>query len=416
MEAGFRELRGEGIGKLVGLATPDNHGIALHYSYPSIHGTWIVDGKMKEEVSYNTSVSFDRFNENRDGWVKALKDSGLQFDFISYSDVERGGLVSKGYKTFVLPMSVALSDREIQAIHEFVRQGGTIIADSLTGIMDGHCAFRNPRALQDVFGFEAGNAGREAIAAGKGREVIRSTGSRSLAEEGGTPPMLVNRYGNGRAYYRNCFLDTYPEDRREGRAEMTLRRIQVVLKDAGISPKVRMTGIDGTPVSECARYLFNNGSTRLLGLVPDKSRAEPQRIRFSFEGEAAIYDVRKRQYLGTATEFETEIEPAVPRLFALVKSRITGIAARGPAQAQLGNEVRIDFTAQGTVDLRSVATITVEDPDGRTIPWYGGNEDIVSATGAHSFRTAFNDVPGVWKVTIRETISGAQSEVKIKIR
>ena len=96
MEAGFRELRGDGIGKLVGLATPDNHGIAMHYSYPSIHGTWIVDGKVKEEVSYNTSASFDRFNENRDGWVKALKDSGLQFDFISYGDVEQGGAHLEG--------------------------------------------------------------------------------------------------------------------------------------------------------------------------------------------------------------------------------------------------------------------------------------------------------------------------------
>ena len=37
MEEGFRELRGEGIGKLVGLATPDNNGIAIHYSYPSMH-------------------------------------------------------------------------------------------------------------------------------------------------------------------------------------------------------------------------------------------------------------------------------------------------------------------------------------------------------------------------------------------
>jgi hypothetical protein len=416
MEAGFRELRGDGIGKLVGLATPDNHGIALHYSYPSIHGTWIVDGKMKEEVSYNTSVSFDRFNENRDGWVKALKDSGLQFDFISYSDVEKGGLVSKGYKTFVLPMSVALSDKEIEAIREFVRQGGTIIADSLTGIMDGHCAFRDVRALLEVFGFEAGKGSREAIMAGKGREPVRPTGAHSLAEEGGVPLILVNRYGSGRAYYLNYFLDTYPEERREGRAETTLKRLQVVLNDAGISPKVRMAGVDGTPVSGCARYLFNNGSTRLLGLVPDKGRTQPQRIRFSFEGDAAIYDVRKRQYLGTATGFETGIEPAVPRLFALVKRRITGLAATGPAPVRLGNEVRIEFTAQGTADLRSVAAITVEDPGGRIIPWYGGNEDIVSGMGAHSFRTALNDAPGVWKITIRETISGTQGEVKVEIR
>ena len=416
MESGFRELRGDGIGKLVGLATPDNHGIAVHYSYPSIHGTWIVDGKVKEEVSYNTSASFDRFNENRDGWVKALKDSGLQFDFISYGDVEQGGLISKGYRTFVLPMSVALSDKEVEAIRAFVRRGGTVIADALTGIMDEHCAFRSNRALLDVFGFEAAKGNKEAILAGKGREMIRLTGARSMTAVDGVPALLANRYGSGRAYYLNYFLNAYPEDRREGRTETALKNMQMVLKDAEISAKVRMIGLDGSPASACAGYLFNNGSTRLLGLIPDKRKPGPQRIRLSFDGQAAIYDVRQKQYLGTATEFETDIEPAVPRLFAMVKGEITGLEAKGPARVQRGDEVRIDFSVQGTTDLRSVASITVTDPDGKGVPYYGGNEDIVSGTGIVRFRTALNDAPGTWKVTLRETISGMQRDVKVEIR
>lgn len=416
MEEGFRELRGDGIGKLVGLAAPDNHGIALHYSYPSIHGTWIVDGKVKEEVSYNTSATFGRFNENRDGWVKLLKDSGLQFDFISYGDVEQGGLLSKGYKTLVLPMSVALSDKEVDAIREFVRRGGTVISDALTGVMDEHCAFREKRALLDVFGFEAGKGDREAIVAGKGREMIRLAGARAMAEEDGVPELLVNRYGSGRAYYFNYFLNTYPADRLEGKTEAALKKAQMVLNNAEVSARARMIGVDGSPASECAGYLFNNGTTRLLGLVPDKRKSGPQRIRLSFDGDAAIYDVRQKQYLGTATEFETEIEPAVPRLFAMVKGRITGLEARVPAQVQRGEEVRIDFSAQGTTDLRSVATITVMGPDGKAVPWYGGNEDIVSGKGAARFRTAFNDAPGTWRITVREAISGMQREVKVEVR
>jgi hypothetical protein len=416
MEAGFRELRGDGIGKLVGLATPDNHGIALHYSYPSVHGTWIVDGRMKEEVSYDTSASFGRFNANRDGWVKALKDSGLQFDFIPYGDLEQGGLISKGYKTLVLPMSVALSDKEVEAIREFVRRGGTIIADALAGIMDEHCAFRDKRALLDVFGFETGKGGAENILAGKGREMVRLTAARSMASEKGTPVLLANRYGDGRAYYLNYFLNTYPEDRREGRADAVLKGLRMVLDDAGMVPKVRLTGGDGNPASGCAGYLFNNGSTRLLGLIPDKGNSGAQRIRISFDGKAAIYDVRQKQYLGTATEFKTDIEPAVPRLFAMVKGEITGLEAKGPARVKPGDEVRIDFTVQGTADLRSVASVTVTGPDGKNIPWYGGNEDIASATGTVRFRTALNDPVGTWKVTLREALSGMLSEVKVEVR
>ena len=416
MEAGFRELRGDGIGKLVGLATPDNHGIALHYSYPSIHGAWIVDGKMKEEVSYNTSASFDRFNENRDGWVKALKDFGLQFDFISYRDMEQGGLTSKGYKTLVLPMSIALSDKEVEAIRAFVRRGGTLIGDALTGLMDEHCAFRGTRALMDVFGFESAKGGRETVTAGKGREMIRLTTARALALEEGAPLLLANRYGEGRAYYLNYFLNTYPENRREGRTGAALKNLKTILDDAGISPKVRMTGTDGAPVSGCSGYLFNNGSTRLIGLIPDKSKSGPQKIRIAFDGKAAIYDVRQRQYLGTATELETEIEPAVPRLFALVEGKVTRLDASVPAQVKPGDEVGIKFSVRGPATMRSVAIITVTGPDGKVIPWYGGNEDIFSGTGSFSFRTALNDPVGTWKVTLRDALSGAQSDVNVEVR
>ena len=51
---------------------------------------------MKEEVSYNTSDSFDRFNDEPRRLGEDLKDSGLQFDFMAYGDLENGALISRG--------------------------------------------------------------------------------------------------------------------------------------------------------------------------------------------------------------------------------------------------------------------------------------------------------------------------------
>ena len=237
-----------------------------------------------------------------------------------------------------------------------------------------------------------------------------------MASDEGAPLLLANRYGGGRAYYLNYFLNTYPEDRREGRGDAVLKNLRTVLNDAGMTPKIRTTGVDGSPASGCAGYLFNNGSTRLLGLIPDKAKPGPQRIRLSFDGEAAIYDVRQKRYLGTGTEFETDIAPAVPCLFAMVKREITGLEAKVPAPVKPGDEVRIDFSVQGPADLRSVASVTVTGPDGKIIPWYGGNEDIVSGRGSVRFRTALNDLAGTWNVTVRETLSGIQRDVRVEIR
>jgi len=280
MEEGFRELRGEGIGKLVGLSRADNHGIAIHYSYPSIHAAWIVDGKMHESVTEHSSQTLDRFNENRDGWAKILKDSGLQFDFIAYADVENDGLLTRGYKTLILPMSVALSGREVEAIREFVRTGGTLIADALPGIMDQHCTFRETGALAEVFGIEAFQGNRELILGMKGNPNLKRTSAVSLTQKEGRPALLSNRFGKGRAYLLNYFLHTYPADKLEGKSEPARKQMGQVLADAEIRPKVRLTSLSGEEsVAGVASYVFHDNATRLLGLVPDKHKNGPQKVR-----------------------------------------------------------------------------------------------------------------------------------------
>ena len=415
MVEGFDELRGQGIGKLVGLAMPDNHGIAVHYSYPSIHGTWIVDGEVKDHVTYRTSPSFDRFNANTKGWLELLRDCGLQFDFIAYSGVETGQLIAKGYRTFVMPMSVALSDEEIDNITAFVEAGGTVIADALPGIMDKHCAFRNSAKLQKLFGIEAPLATPETMIAAKGETKLKLAGATALRSEDGKPVLLVNRCGKGQAWLLNYFHHTYSTDKQEGKNGPALEKLRTVLDKAGVKPKVRLSGTDGKPLSGCERYLFNNGTTRLLGLVPDMSRPAGERIEVRLDGEYTIYDVRQKRYLGKADRFLTVIEPGEPRLFAFVAGRITGLELDAPAAARLGREVSLNFRTTGVSDLRSVAVVTVTDPSGAERAIYGGNCDIVDSAGSAAFRTALNDPAGEWLVEVTETASGERSRAVIRI-
>jgi hypothetical protein len=411
MEKGFQEMRGEGIGKLVGLAVPDNHGIAIHYSYPSIHGTWILDGKVKEEASEHTSDALDRFNGNRDGWVRILKDSGLQFDFLAYSAVENGELLSKGYKTFVLPMSVALSDREIEAIREFVKRGGTLIVDAMPGVMNEHCTFRTARPLLDVLGITAAPGSRDALLAAEGDRNLQLTTGRNLPGRGDRAAAVVNRFGSGRAYLLNRFLFQYPQDRLEGRNRPALDDMAAVLKDAGLSPKASISLGNGEPVAGCPAYLFNNGTTRLLGLVPDKDGDSVRKIRVRLESPGTVYDVRKKAFVATGSEFETDIEPAVPRLFAIVKEPIAGLEAKGGGTWTAGEEVAAEFQVTGVPDLRSVAKVEVFDPAGKPVRYYSGNEDIQNGKGRTQIRTALSDPRGEWRIVVTEVLSGKRAVV-----
>ena len=175
-----------------------------------------------------------------------------------------------------------------------------------------------------------------------------------------------------------------------------LENLRTVLVQAGVGPKVRLTGADGVPVSGCERYLFNNGTTRLLGLVPDMERPAGEQIEVRLDGEYAIYDVRRKRYLGFGDRFRTVIEPGEPRLFAFVSSKITGLELKVQASAALGEEVALNFRTTGTDNLRSVARVTVTGPDGQVRRIYGGNRDIEGSTGKAAFRTALNDPAGEW--------------------
>ncbi|MFC1613829.1 beta-galactosidase [Gemmatimonadota bacterium] len=415
MEEGLREMRGEGIGKLVGLALPDNHGIAIHYSYPSIHGSWIVDGVIKERVTYNTSETFNRFSRNGEGWMNILRDSGLQFDFLSYGALEKGELISKGYKTFVLPMSVSLSSEEVEALSRFVEQGGTLIADALPGAMDEHCTFRKDRVLQDVFGVRFSATDREDIAAMSGEPKLKLKGAKALSKTDGQPILVYNEFGSGKAFLLNYFLDSYLDDKRENRNQKDLENILRVLETAGIQPKIKLTTLAGEPVTTCERYLFNNGTTGLLGLMPNMYMEGSQKVRISLPGSFTVYDVRNKRYISAGEEFETEIEPGVPALFAMVAGRIRGLQLDAPRSAKLGEEVKATFRVEGLSDLSSVAKITVTSPDGNHLRFYGENTDITASTGSVSFKTALNDPKGDWVVKITEAMSGESSRAVVSV-
>jgi len=80
-----------------------------------------------------------------------LRDSGLQYNFLSYVDVIQKG-IPKEYKVLILPACLCLSDVEAKRIETFCRDGGTVIADYLPGLWDQHGKGRRGGVLDEMFG------------------------------------------------------------------------------------------------------------------------------------------------------------------------------------------------------------------------------------------------------------------------
>ena len=421
MKAGFDELLKRGIGKLLVAYEPENElNIAIHFSYPSVHASWIVDGQIGSGVQENISYTLDQFNRNRDGWVKALHDLGLGFEFISYHSIEHGDLFDKGYQVLILPMSYALSDTEVDQIEKFVKQGGILIADALAGVMDDHAKFSSRRILAKVFGFKDRIYTREELTTPLGESLLTLTTGMALEKENKVPHLIHNRYGQGSAYLLNFFMDDYSENKLI-QHNYPLGKVNQILERENLKSSIQMTTSTGDTVDGIAKYLFDEtgGSTQLLGLLPEKGMEEVvEEVDLHLKESAHFYDIRNSRYLGEGTDFTLNIRKSVPEFFGLLSGKIEAIDLTVPQETTLGESITVNMEMVGpaTGDLRSVVSISIFNPDGERIPYYCDNRDVHDGVSGYTFTTALNDPTGDWRITVTEAISGIKNSAVVKVK
>ena len=63
-------------------------------------------------------------------------DLGFQYDFISYLDVQEGKTLPSRFKVVILPKTACLSEREAQALREFVDRGRVLLIAHMEPIDD----------------------------------------------------------------------------------------------------------------------------------------------------------------------------------------------------------------------------------------------------------------------------------------
>ena len=116
--------------------------IAILYSHPSVQLSWATDALVHRKTWPRRSSSLDNncssAGKNRIAWNKLLEDCGFQARWVSVDQLEAGELVSDNFKALILPRSLAIGEKTSQAIRQFHKRGGCIIADHWTGLFDEH--------------------------------------------------------------------------------------------------------------------------------------------------------------------------------------------------------------------------------------------------------------------------------------
>jgi len=455
MGVAFKDLKFEGIAKLLMESERLHDGIALHYSMPSVHAASITfnepeRGRKPEEVKRN-------FTADRDGWVTTIKDLGLQFDFLSYDQVETGSLATGEYRVFIMPFSMALSPDEVEEITAFAENGGIVIADAAAGVMNEHCTWVDEGLLSDLFGIRTRPSASRDYNGLQGPVEITPTGERwrldadalegleaaekdldvaggtALATVGGAPVAVVRRVGKGWAVYLNVIYDRYPRLRRRdfgGSAYRDLMR--AIFAHLDVRGAVEVLAADGSPLQQAlvARYSIGESevvavvkeNVRLAGIegfdgvtVYDDSqlgRIARQEITLRLPRAAYVSDVRAGLALGFSEVVDTAITVGGAEIIALSPVE-NALAIEGPASVKRGEHAV--FTVKSAAASRRVARCHFHDADGRFVPHYANNIVIEGGEAQVVLPTALNDAAGTWRLEITDLLTAAKAEVSFDL-
>ena len=420
-QANIREMKG-GLWDLIRAADRRHDGIAIHYSHPSINAALLLN-KDSEIVQV------------RDAWVKLIEDLGLQYEFVSYAQIEDGLLndpdAPDQFRLLILPQSIALSEREVAEIRRFVENGGAILGDQNIGLMDDKCRLQPAGLLDDVFGIA--RAGEEmplpvgvevedlaeVIRLPAAESTVRAAGATALGRvpETDTPAVFLHRFGEGGAAYLNINLANFENERRfatptEQALRETMRR---VLGEMGVRPPYPVTLESGkAPHIEVVRYAA--GPLEYLGLLRDRADEGGEVALVALGEEREVYDVRAGRRLGRLSAITAPMQPGDARIYCLAPTALGTVALTAQATAAPGGRLTYTLTpTPGSPGERQVVRLTVLRPDGGEVEGYARNF-LLGAEPVEGFvQLALNDPAGEWRLVARALCTGATVEAGVQV-
>ncbi|CAN5702134.1 hypothetical protein BH18ACI4_BH18ACI4_02190 [soil metagenome] len=460
MGSAFESLKLEGVGKLLMESQRLGDGIAIHYSMASVHGASILGYHQRssdddEEGPKETSLGFPA---NRDGWVRTIKDLGLQFDFVSSAQVEQGNLASGKYKVLILPLSLALSPSEIKNIKSFVQAGGVVISDAAAGLMDHHCAWQPNGPMNELFGITSPDSNKRAFMAGDGQLVVTNEGARwglgandlsgltsaepYITAAGGTPlirigktdAVITRRIGKGRTIYLNIIFDKYPKLRAEkfgGANHRTL--VDSLLDHAGVRPAVQVMSADDRRLTQAqvARYRFSDAE--ILTVVKDNvsvagivgrdgvtiyndaalGQIARQEITIKLPNKFYVTDVRSGRRLGYTDVVHSSVVVGDAAVLSLSPAE-NKLALSGPPSSLRGEHIA--FTLSSSLSGPRLIRCHVVAPNGLKLPAYARNVLFDKTATKFVLPSALNDLAGVYIIRATDVVSGATAETTITLK
>ncbi len=393
--------------------------IAFHYSPASIKVDWILNLDLQRKSATG-------------GFKLLVEDAALNYDYVAYGQMEKEGIPDK-YKVFILPLSSALSDREIEAIDKFVQRGGIVIADMGLGNYDQHGTPAMRSQLLKIFGIARPGKVETVTGTVSGKTLTVSgltmqgltlkvkqieTGivpqnAQSLAEvqhgSQTSPGVLVNNYGKGMAIYLGAAIPSCVGEWQEMRysrgnsANFHILRqfFSGIYQRAEIKPLVSADSLAASSI-----YIRQLKNAYICGIARSHTQtanldAVPKKHTVKLNGQWHVYDLLNSSYLSHGDQFEYNFGPGTQSAFVLLPYKPEKINVE---TRQNNITLTLDAPTQQWTD--HIYKVEMKDPSGKVNPAYSQLVFAEGGTGLFHFIPPLNSPPGAWTMTATEVITG----------
>ncbi len=355
----------------------------------------------QDQVAVHYSQDSFRTNGPTISWIHAafinlLFDSGTPFRFISYQQITEGDLLKTKPAVLILPHSVSLSSGEAEAIRTYVKNGGTLWADVIPGVVNEFGRTLPESRLADLFA--------------------------NLTKV----PMLQDRefskgaVGKGKVFLGD--IKNFGYARNQGEHVSARRMAEAVMKAANVRQVARVSDAKTQkPANGVWTGGYRSGSQRYLVTAKDYALVDQSAsdMLFEMEEKGHIYEMRSGRYLGWGNRFITKLKPTIGQVFCVFPYRVLGIEMVLASHPKRGEDlvIPVALRRQGNIgpeDLH-LLRVKVTAPNGKECIALRRQVSIWGGKGEIRLPLAYNDMAGTWEVLARDTATGLEMSIDFQL-
>ena len=320
--------------------------------------------------------------------------TGAGYEFVtSRTAAER----LKKVKVLFLAGLNAISDKDAETILEFVKNGGTVIADFVPARLNENLAVRDTNPLAALFGNETlKTPGTYEV---RPLEVEGFKASKALMNPARKPVEIVE-YGKGRAILMN--FDFTIVETSGDRTTPFFGFLADLVRKYGASIPFSHTSMDtvfrvrsGRNFTQYGLYNTRNGARDTLSIPEEKFIYEAGK---GFVGKRASWDV-----------VFSDVQPL--RVFNAFDKEQAAPELKAPEAVNAGDNIVL---AYANIPSGRTMVIRVAGPDGRDLP--GRGVVVRSDSGSYSFGVPYNEEKGDWTFTVMDYETGLSAARKVTVK